>query len=58
MTIIEGYKMKTALFSDIKGEGIYMTNGYTYLGWGGINRTPEDKCVILVNHESKVWKIK
>jgi len=50
--------METALFSDIKGEGIYMTNGYTYLGWGGINSTPEDKCVILVNHESKVWKIR
>ncbi|MFZ4797067.1 MAG: hypothetical protein ACOYMA_06200 [Bacteroidia bacterium] len=58
MKTVDGYKMVEALFSEIKGEGYYMTKGYTYLGWGGINSTPEDKCVILVNHESKVWKIK
>ena len=56
--IEDGIVFHKELFMNIASKDIrYMTDGYTYYGWGGINRCPGMMDEIWVNHEEKVFQV-
>lgn len=54
---IENYTLTAAKFADIQTDDRFIAAGYTYLGWGGVNRCPELTDDIWVDFDNKVWQV-